>query len=225
MPMDPAQRRLPLLRRISRSPRPSNNLLLWLVAIVVAAIAYQMLFRSGGVHSEVIDFSKSIEKIRELSTVKTHLRFGVVVHEESGNIIVRSLADQSEYIGMDNMSAMLFQDPTMIVELHGVATYGVRLDDLASRLQQDDSTVTIRLPDAGLLDVKLVAADTRIIAQMKGLFRSSNNTLLLEASRKGEDFTRDFAEKDTTLRDLALQRARDVLALIVQAGGKHPVFE
>lgn len=126
---------------------------------------------------------------------------------------------------MDNLGTMLFQDPTMIVELHGVATYGVSLEDIADRLRQDNSTVTIRLPQAGLLDVKLVAADTRIVVQMKGLFRSSNNTLLLEANRKGEEFTRQFAEQDSTLQELALTRARDVLALIAQSGGKRAVFE
>lgn len=193
--------------------------------IIVLALAYYFLFEPGGkVHTDVIDFSQTSERIEELSTVRSHMHFGVVVREEAGNIIVRRLADQAEYIGMDRLSTALFQDPTMFVELHGVATYGVRLNDLQQRVQQNDSVVTITLPDAEVLDVKLVAADTRVVAQMKGLFRSSNQTLLLEANRRGEELVREFAGQDSSMRALASLRARDVLALLVEQGGKRAEF-
>ena len=192
------------------------------IALIVAALlAWQTFFPPSRTTSRVIDFSQSVEKIQELATVKTHLRFAVVIREESGNIIVRRFADQAEYIGMDNVGSVLFQDPTMFLELHGVATFGVRLNDLQRRITQDDSTVTIDLPKPELLDVKLIAADTRIVAQMKGLFRSSNNTLLLSANQRGEEFVRDYAANDTAMIELAAQRARDVLGLIVQQSGKR----
>ncbi|KXK56643.1 MAG: DUF4230 domain-containing protein [Chlorobi bacterium] len=192
------------------------------IALIVAALlAWQTFFPPSRTTSRVIDFSQSVEKIQELATVKTHLRFAVVIREESGNIIVRRFADQAEYIGMDNVGSVLFQDPTMFLELHGVATFGVRLNDLQRRITQDDSTVTIDLPKPELLDVKLIAADTRIVAQMKGLFRSSNNTLLLSANQRGEEFVRDYAAHDTAMIELAAQRARDVLGLIVQQSGKR----
>lgn len=193
---------------------------------VVLLLVYHFMFEPGGrMSADVIDFSQSAERIQELSTVRNHMRFSVVVREEDGNIIVRRLADQAEYIGMDRLSTALFQDPTMFVELHGVATYGVKLNDLATRITQDDSTVTISLPTADVLDVKLVAADTRVVAQMKGLFRSSNSQLLLEAGKKGEDFVRGFAEQDTTLRSLAVERAKGVISLMVEQGGKRAVFQ
>lgn len=192
------------------------------IALIVAALlAWQTFFAPNRTTSRVIDFSQSVEKIQELATVKSHLRFAVVIREESGNIIVRRFADQAEYIGMDNVGSVLFQDPTMFLELHGVATFGVRLNDLQRRITQDDSTVTIDLPKPELLDVKLIAADTRIVAQIKGLFRSSNNTLLLSANQRGEEFVRDYAANDTAMIELAAQRARDVLGLIVQQSGKR----
>lgn len=188
-------------------------------------LAWYVLFDHGSsVDSDVIDFSQATERIQELSTVRSHMRFGVVVREESGNIVVRRLADQTASIGMDGLGSALFQDPTMIVELHGVATYGVRLDDLATRIQQDDSLVTITLPKPQVLDVKLVAADTRVVAQMKGLFRSSNQTLLLEAARRGEEFVQAFAEQDTSMQALAAERAKDVMELLVEQGGKRAAF-
>jgi len=193
--------------------------------LLVLYLIWRFLFSGGGARAEVIDFSKSVERIEELSTVKSHMRFGVVVREEGGNVIVRRLADQAESIGMDGIGSVLFEDPTMIVELHGVATYGITLDDLASRIRQDDSVVWIPLPSPSVLDAKLVAADTRIVAQMKGLFRSSNQTLLLEAGKHGEKFVRDYAKADTTLLSLASERARNVLRLLVEQGGKRAVFE
>lgn len=200
----------------------------WALPVVLGLLLFllwRFLFPGSSTRVEVIDFTKSTERIEELSTVKSHMRFGVVVREEGGNVIVRRLADQAESIGMDGIGNVLFQDPTMIVELHGVATYGIRLDDLASRIRQDDSTVWIALPQPNVLDVKLVAADTRVVAQMKGLFRSSNQTLLLEASRHGETFVREYAEGDTTLLSLASERARNVLRLLAEQGGKRAVFE
>lgn len=196
-----------------------------LMLLVAAFLAWQVFFSPGRTTSRVIDFSQSVEKIQELATVKSHLRFAVVVREESGNIIVRRFADQADYIGMDNVGSALFQDPTMFVELHGVATFGVRLNDLQHRITQDDSVVTIQLPKPELLDVKLIAADTRIIAQMKGLFRSTNNTLLLSANNNGEEFIRQYAAQDTAMLELAAQRARDVLALIVQQSGKRAAWK
>jgi hypothetical protein len=202
-----------------------GTMLLLGTLLLVAALYFFAFDRPDEVSSRVIDLSRSLQKIQELSTVRSHIRFGVVVQEKSGNIIVRRLADQAEYIGMENLGSALFQDPTMIAELHGVATYGVRLDGLEKRIRQTDSSVVIPLPDAELLDVKLVAADTRIVARMKGLFRSSNDALVLEAQRRGEDFTRRFAENDTELRALATERARDALTLLLQNSGKEAVFE
>lgn len=222
--------RLPRLRRLhvdgkGRS-RPVSTILLLGILLLTLFLLYLIMFdRPAEVSSRVIDLSKSLQMVQELSTVRSHLRFGVVVQEKSGNIIVRRLADQAEYIGMEDLSSALFQNPTMIAELHGIATYGVRLDGLQDRIRQTDSSVVIPLPRAELLDVKLVAADTRIVAQMKGLFRRSNNDLLLEAQRQGETFTRQFAENDTALQALAGQRARDALALLLQNSGKKAVFE
>lgn len=192
-----------------------------IMLLIAAFLVWQIFFSSDRTTSRVIDFSQSVEKIQELATVKSHLRFAVVIREESGNIIVRRFADQSEYIGMDNVGSVLFQDPTMFVELHGVATFGVRLNNLQHRITQDDSVVTIDLPKAELLDVKLIAADTRIVAQMKGLFRSTNNTLLLSANKNGEEFVRQYAMQDTAMLQLAAQRARDLLGLFVQQSGKR----
>lgn len=215
-----------ILRRMARRRRSGLSTAIRLILIFAAGmLAWYVIFDHGSaVDSDVIDFSQSTERIQELSTVRSHIRFGVVVREESGNIVVRRLADQTESIGMDGLGSALFQDPTMIVELHGVATYGMRLDDLATRIRQDDSLVTITLPKPEVLDVKLVAADTRVVAQMKGLFRSSNQTLLLEASRRGEEFVRAFAEEDTSMQALAAGRAKDVLALLVEQGGKRAAF-
>jgi hypothetical protein len=73
--------------------------------------------------------------------------------------------------------------------------------------------------------VKLVAADTRIVARMKGLFRSSNETLLLNAASEGEQFVRQYASEDSALLDLASERARNVLGILTEQGGKRAIFE
>ena len=222
---------LPNIRRFHgenghwRSPLITGAILIVGLSIIVAAVYYFVFSGRVRVHADVIDFSKSTEQIQELSTLKTHSRFGVVVREESGNVIVRRFADQGDYIGMDRIGSSLFQDPTMFVELHGVATYGARLDDLGTRMRQDDSTVTIALPLIQVLDAHLVAADTRVVAQMKGLFRSSNNELLLEADRHGERFVREYAEQDSAMRAFAAERLRNVLALLVERAGKRAVFD
>jgi hypothetical protein len=223
--------KFPQIRRFnSRHLRPTRSPLLnlaILIAIFAAIIfvVYKLGFDPRSwVKSEVVDLSKSVEQIQELSTVKSHLRFTVVVREEGGNVIVRNLADQSGIIGMDDIGSALFENPTMIVALHGIATYGVRLNGLSESMTQNDSTVTIALPAADVLDVKLVAADTKIVAQMKGLFRSSNQSLLNAATIRGEEFARDFARQDTTLLGLADERARSLLQLIVERSGKRAVF-
>lgn len=222
---------IPRLRRVrserGRTERMSTGSLIKMGgALVVLFLIYQFFFSGPGkTTSDVVDFSQSTQQIEELSTVKSHYRFTVVVREESGNIIVRRLADQTEYIGMDQLSTVLFQDPTMFVELHGVATYGVRLGDLSKRIRQDDTVVHISVPRAEVLDVKLVAADTRIVAQMKGLFRSSNNTLLLEANRHGEEFVRQYAVEDSTIVQLSEIRVRNILGLLVERSGKRALFE
>ncbi|MEP7218937.1 MAG: DUF4230 domain-containing protein [Bacteroidota bacterium] len=208
----------------SRSPLRTGAILIGSMAAMVI-LAYYLFGRHGGIHTDVIDFSKTMEQIQELSSVRSHFRFGVVVREESGNIIVRRLADQVEAIGMDGLGNALFQDPTMFVELHGVATYGIRLQGLAGRITQDDSTVHIPIPRAEVLDAKLISADTKIVATMKGLFRSSNNQLLLEANRRGEEFTRDYATQDTTMMETANRRLRDILSLLVERSGKRAIFE
>jgi hypothetical protein len=195
------------------------------VGLAALFVLWRFLFPGNEITTEVIDFSKSVQRIEELSTVKSHIRFAVVVREEGGNVIVRRLADQAASIGMEGLGSFLFQDPTMIVELHGVATYGLRLNDIAKRIRQDDSTVHIRLPAADVLDVKLVAADTRIVARMKGLFRSSNETLLLNAASEGEQFVRQYASEDSALLDLASERARNVLGILTEQGGKRAIFE
>jgi hypothetical protein len=223
---------LPQIRRFHSSElRPTRSPIVN-IAIMIAFfagilfVAYRLMFDGHTtVKSDVVDLSQSMEQIQELSTVKSHLRFAVVVREESGNVIVRRLADQSESIGMNDIGSALFQDPTMIVQLHGVVTYGMKLGNLARSIRQDDTTVTIKLPPAEVLDVKLAAADTKIVAQMKGLFRSSNQTLLQYADRRGEEFAREYADQDTALRSLAAERARDLLRLIVERSGKRAVFE
>lgn len=232
-PIDAAKRtntRIPQIRRIrSLVMRPSfppwlNGIILSVVLAGALFVAYRLLVPRGASHSEVIDFSKQVETIQELATVRSHYRFAVVVREESGNIIVRRLADQAEYIGMDRISTALFQDPTMIVELHGVATYGVRLDAVVASIQQTDSTVTIPIPPAEVLDVKLVAADTRVIAQIKGLFRSSEGNLLGEANKHGETFVRAYATEDSTLQSVASSRVRETLAAFIAPTGRRAIF-
>lgn len=193
---------------------------------VVVVLVYMFVFSDQPiVEADVIDFSQSAQAIEELSTMKSHMRFSVVVHEQSGNIIVRRLADQAEQIDATGIGAALFQDPTMIVELHGVATYGIRLGDIEHRITQTDSTVRVVLPPVEVLDVKLVASDTKPIARMEGLFRSSSQSLLLAATQRGEGFVRNYAETDTMMMGLAAERARNVLSLLVERAGKRAVFE
>ena len=217
----------PRSRRMLAGARRVSALSGFLVAggiVLMILLAYFFLGDGDGVDSDVIDFSQSVERIEELSTVKSHIRFGVVVREEGGNLIVRRLADQAETIGINGLGDALFESPTMIVELHGVATYGVRLDDLRNRIDQNDTMVQIWLPRARVLDTKLVAADTRIVARMKGLFRSANDRLILEADKRGENFVKEFAEQDTAMLSLASQRAQDLVALLVEQSGKKAVF-
>jgi hypothetical protein len=210
--------------RPTKSPVVNGIILLVVVAAAVALIYSFLVGPAASVDTNVIDFSQSMEKIQELSTVKSHLRFGVVVREEGGNIIVRTLAEQAGGIGMNDLSSLLFEDPTMIVELHGVATYGVRLDDLASRVEQTDTAVVLSMRPAEVLDVNLVTSDTRIVAQMKGLFRSSNTTLLHEANLRGEAFVLNMARGDTALLELAGERTRVLLSLLIERSGRHAIF-
>lgn len=225
-----SHRRLPHVRRIhavwSSSSSPVTNAAVVIVVMaIVVFLAYHFLFSPHGTTTDAIDFSQSIERIQDLSTVKSQIRFGVVVREENGNVIVRRLLDQAESIGMDDLASALFAAPTMIVELHGVATYGVRLNDLKSQMRQNDTAVFITLPKPEVLDVKLVTRDTRVVARMKGLFRSSNDQLLLEADRYGERFVDEYARQDTALLALASTRARELLGLLVERSGKRAVFE
>lgn len=218
--------RVARLRNERSSRAPSVTIIATALLLLLASVgAWFALFAPGGrMTSNVIDFTSTAQRIQEISTVRSHLRFAVVVREEAGNIIVRRLADQSEDVGMNDLTSMLFQDPTMIVELHGVATYGMHLADLDRRVRQTDSTVVFALPPADVLDVKLVAADTRIVAQMQGLLRSSRGSLLQEANRQGEEFVLQMARQDTTLRDLAAERTRDLLSLLVERTGKRAIF-
>ncbi len=222
--------RTPHIRRIhvpltfTRSP-VANAALVIGVMVVIVILVYQFMFRGRGVSADVIDFSQSIERIQELSTVRSQIRFAVVVREEGGNLIVNRLADQARSIGMDDLSSALFQEPTMIVELHGVATYGVNLKELTGGMRQNDTAVFLPHPAATLLDAKLVARDTRVVARMKGLFRSPNDELLLAADREGERFVEEYARQDTALLSLASAQTRELLGLLVERGGKRAIFE
>lgn len=221
--------RLPRPRRVRATSRLGRVPLAGTAAVLAAAILVLLVYRfvagRSSVTADVIDFSQSIQQIQDLSTVKSQIRFGVVVREENGNVIVRRLLDQAESIGMENLSSALFQDPTMIVELHGIATYGVRLGDLKTGMRQNDTAVFIHLPNPTVLDVKLAAQDTRVVARMKGLFRSPNEELLLEANRYGERFVQDYAARDTAILALASSRARELLGLLVERSGKRAIFE
>jgi hypothetical protein len=205
---------------------PLVNLLIVLGAFgLVAFLVYQFFFASGArVSADVVDLSRSIERVEELATLKSHLRFAVIVREESGNVVVRRLAEQPEGLGMSSIESMLFHDPTVIVELHGVATYGVRLAGIAGRMTSTDSSIVVALPPAEVLDVKLVAADTRIVTEMKGLFRSDNSALLAEANRHGERFVAELARQDTTLLGLADERTRSLIGVLVEQSGTRVEF-
>lgn len=211
-----------------RSPRrpPLVNLAILIGAIgLIVFLIYQFFFTRPQVTAgEEFNLSKSIERIQELSTVRSHLRFAVIVREEAGNIIVRQIADEPEEITMDGIGAMLFHDPTLVAELHAVITYGLRLDGMDGRIRDVNDTVYIALPSAELLDVKVVNADTRIIARLEGLFRRTNNELLLEASRRGETFARQFALDDSSSINLAESRAREIITMLVEQAGSKVSF-
>lgn len=205
---------------------PLVNLLILVGTLsLVAVLVYQFFVAPGSrFDTDIVEIGRSIERVEELATLKSHLRFAVVVREESGNVIVRRLAQQDDEVGMSSLSSLLFQDPTMIVELHGVATYGVRLAGIAPRIARTDSSIVVPLPPAAVLDVKLVSADTRIVAQMKGLFRSSNQQLLAEANRQGERFVAELAAADTTLLALSADRARSLVRMLVEQSGSRVEF-
>ncbi len=211
--------------RSPRRPPPVNlAILIGIIAIVVFVI-YQFFFtRPTLLAGEEFNLSQAVEQIEELSTVRSHLRFAVVVREESGSIIVRELAEQEDAIAMEDVGSMLFHDPTLVAELHAVATYGLRLDKVQEYVSEANDTLQIALPKAELLDVKLVNADTRIIARIKGMFRSPNNELLLEASRRGEIFAEKFARTDTASMELARNKAQEIIRFLIEQTGKPVRF-
>lgn len=212
----------------ARSPRrpPPVNLAILIAGIgLTVFLIYQFIFTKPRVIAgQEFNLSQAIEEIQELSTVRSHLRFAVIVREESGNIIVRQIADEPEEIQMDDLGSMLFQDPTLVAELHAVVTYGLRLENLEENVRREKETLHVSLPSAELLDVKIVNADTRIIARLKGLFRSTNTELLLAAARRGEEFARGFALADSSSIDLAESRAREIISLLAEQAGSEVSF-
>ena len=212
----------------TRSPRrpPLVNLsiLIGIIGLTVFVI-YQFFFtRPNLLAGEEFNLSQAVEQIEELSTVRSHLRFAVVVREESGNIIVRELANQEAVIEMEDVGSLLFHDPALVAELHAVATYGLQLDGIEDRINESGDTLYITMPNAELLDVKLVNGDTRIIARIKGIFRSSNNDLLLAASKRGETFAEKFARSDTSSIELAGRKAEEIIAFLMEQAGKEVQF-
>lgn len=212
----------------TRSPRrpPLVNLaiLIGIIAVVVF-VFYQFFFtRPNLLAGEEFNLAQTVQEIEELSTVRSHLRFAVVVREESDNIIVRELAEQENELNMEDVSSMLFHDPAVVVELHAVATYGVRLDDLENRIQESGDTLLISLPQAELLDVKLINADTRTIARIKGIFRNSNDELLLAAARRGEEFAEKFALTDSSSIALARNKAQEIISFLAERGARDVRF-
>ncbi len=211
----------------ARSPRrpPTVNMtiLIGIIAVILFLI-WQFFFTRPALFTEEFSLAQAVEEIEELTTVRSHLRFTVVVREESGNLIVQRLADQAGKINMDDIGSMLFHDPTLLAELHAVATYGVKLDDIEERIRTGNDTLYVNLPPAELLDVKIVNADTRIIAQLKGLFRSRNNELLLAASQRGETFAEEFARSDEASLELAATKAREIIGLLARQAGKETTF-
>ena len=212
----------------TRSPRrpPLVNLaiLIGIIAIVVF-VFYQFFFtRPNLLAGEEFNLAQTVQEIEELSTVRSHLRFAVVVREESDNIVVRELAEQESELNMEDVSSMLFHDPAVVVELHAVATYGIRLADIEDRMQESGDTLFFTLPRAELLDVKLVNADTRTIARIKGIFRNSNNELLLAASRRGEEFARKFALTDSSSMALAGSKAQEIITFLAERGARQVRF-
>lgn len=215
------------LRSPRRTPQINLLILIGIITLIVLGI-YALFFTRPTVEAEVFSLTRSIEEIEELSTVRSHLRFAVVVREESGNIVVRELAASAGEMDMDDIGSVLFQDPTLIVALHAVATYGIDLGEAESwmRVEENDGEgrVVVDLPGAKLLDVKIVNSDTRVIARMQGLFRSENRELMLTASQKGELFATKEAEADRSSLTLANQRARSVIALLVESAGREVIF-
>ena len=214
-----------------RSPRrtPQINLMILIgVIALIVLVTYALFFPRSTVEAEAFSLTKSIEEIEELSTVRSHLRFAVVVREESGNIVVRELASAAGEMDMDDIGSVLFQDPTLIVSLHAVATYGIDLEGAENWMSLDgvegEERVVIDLPPAQLLDVKIVNSDTRVIARMQGLFRSENRELMLNASQKGERFATKEAKADRSSLTLAGERARSVIRLLVESSGREVVF-
>ncbi|MGE3799821.1 MAG: DUF4230 domain-containing protein [Candidatus Kapaibacterium sp.] len=210
-----------------RSPRrpPTVNMaiLIGIIAVVLFLI-WQFFFTRPTLFTEEFSLAQAVEEIEELTTVRSHLRFTVVVREESGNLVVQRLADQAGEINMQDIGSMLFHDPTLLAELHAVATYGVKLDDIEKRITNHGDSLHVSLPPSELLDVKIVNADTRIIAQLKGLFRSENNELLLAASQRGESFAEEFARTDAASLELATTKAREIIGLLAKQAGKETTF-
>lgn len=210
-----------------RTPHINILILIGIIALVVTTFFF-LFFKRPQLNTDTFSLRQSIEEIEELSTVRSHLRFAVVVREESGNIVVRELAEAAGDIDMNDIGSFLFQDPTLIVELHAVATFGVRLNNVDQRIRPtdgDEDVIYVDLPEAELLDVKIVNKDTRIIARMQGLIRSSNRELMLEAGRKGEDYATKEARADSSSLGLASTRARDIIRLLVESAGKKVVFD
>ncbi|MBC8144714.1 MAG: DUF4230 domain-containing protein [bacterium] len=87
-----------------------------------------------------------------------------------------------------------------------------------------DSSIVIAMSPPEVLDVKLVSADTRIVAQMKGLFRSNNQALLYEANSHGERFVADLARSDSTLLAVSAERTRALIELLVEQSGSRAEF-
>ena len=72
-----------------------NMAVLFGVVVLTVFLVYRLFVDPAGrVRTDVLDLTTAVEQIQELSTVKSHFRFAVVVREEAGNIIVRRLADQ-----------------------------------------------------------------------------------------------------------------------------------
>lgn len=215
------------VRSPRRSPQINIMILIGVIALVVTTFFF-LFFKRPTFTAEAFSLEQSIEEIEELSTVRSHLRFAVVVREESGNIVVRELAAAQGDMDMDDLGSILFQDPTLIVQLHAVATYGVRLDNIERRvrpLDEEEEVYLVDVPPAELLDVKVVNSDTKIIARMQGLIRSSNRELMLEASREGERYATKEARADRSSLELAETRAREIIGLLLESAGKRVEFE
>ena len=211
------------VRSSRRPPLVNLSILIGITALMLFLI-WQFFFTRPDLSTEEFSLAQTVEEIEELTTVRSHLRFVVLVREESGNLIVQKLAEQEGEIDMDNIGSMLFHDPTLLAELHGVATYGVKLNGIEDRISDNGDEIHIRLPSAELLDVKVINADTRIIAQLKGLFRNENNELLLAASQRGEEYTREFAQSDSASLELAEKKAQEIIGLLAEQAGRKAIF-